>query len=167
MKKADLQDRVVSGLFENVDEANRAVEAMAAADVEIAPEDISVITNKKDYEEEELEEIAGDPLHHESIHAAKIGGMIGFGLGIVTAVLGFWMGGSSISTLPLILIIGGTVGVLGALIQAGSKENEATSTDEAVREGKVFLTLRSHDRDKARRAENILRECHAHGVHHY
>lgn len=166
MKKEDLQDRVVSAVFENRDEANRAVDALSAA--EIPSEDISVITNKKDYEEEEIREIAGDPLHHESIHKAKIGGAGGFVLGAITAMLGFWMGGTSLLTAaPLILIIASVVGVLGALIQAGFHENMATSTDEAIREGKVLLTLHSHDHDKTRRAEDILRECHAYGVHHY
>lgn len=164
MKKEDLQDRVVSAVFENRKEANRAVDALSA---EIPADDISVIANQKDYEEEEIEEILGDPLHHESIHRAKIGGLVGFVLGITTAVLGFWMGGSSISTIPLILIIATVVGVLGALIQAGFYENMATSVDEAIREGKVLLTLHSHDHEKTRRAEGILRNCHAYSVHHY
>src|SRR5579885_3556032 len=159
-------ERVVCALFENREEAHHALDALAAT--EIPSEDISVITNQMAYEQEEFSEFVGNPLHDESVHAAKIGGVVGFLLAGIVGMLGFWMSGTAIvAAAPLMFVIASVGGLLGALIQVGFEETHALKIDEAMREGKILMAVHSRNHAQASRAEGILRECHAQAVHHY
>jgi hypothetical protein len=160
-------ERVVSGVFDSREEVHKALDALAATD--IPTEEISVIMNERAFEEEEFSEITtGLKLHDESVHSAKLGGAVGAVLAAATALVGMITAGAGLLAAgPIIAVIASCGGLLGALIGAGFKENEADAIDDAVRQGKILLAVHSEDHGKARRAEEILRECHAQMVHHY
>lgn len=164
--KRSPHERVVCALFNSRDEARQALDRLAAT--EIPPEDISLIANTEDYEEEEFSEVVGMKIHDESIHAAKWGGLLGAALACMTATVGMWMGGTPVlGAMPLIGVLTAFGGLLGAVIGAGFQENQATWMDNAIQEGKFLMAVHSEDYAEAKRAEMILRECHAYDVHHY
>lgn len=160
-------ERVVSGIFDTREEVHKALDALATT--EIPPEEISVIMNEQAFEEEEFSEITeGLKLHDESVHSAKLGGVMGAVVAGATALVGMIMAGAGLLAAgPLIAVLASCGGLLGALIGAGFKENEADAIDEAVKSGKILLAVHSEDFGRARKAESILRECRAQLVHHY
>ncbi len=164
--KRSPHERVICALFDTRDQARQALDRLAATD--ISPEDISLITNMEDYEQEEFSEVAGEKIHDESIHAAKWGSLMGAFFACITATAGMWLGNTNVlAALPLIGVISAFGGLLGAVIGAGFQENQATWMDNAIQEGKFLLAIHSENRAEAKRAETILRACHAYDVHHY
>jgi hypothetical protein len=160
-------ERVVSGVFESREEVNKALDALAAT--EIPGEEISVIMNQETFEEEEFSEITtGLKLHDESLHSAKVGGLVGALLAAATASAGMIMAGSGLLAAgPIIAVITGCGAHLGAVIGAGFKENEAEALDDAIQQGKILLAVHSEDHKASRRAEEVLKTCNAQMLHHY
>ncbi len=160
-------ERVVSGIFGSREEVHKALDALAAT--EIPTDDINVVMSEATFEEEDFSEItSGLKLHNESLHSAKLGGILGAVVAAATVLVGMITAGAGLLAAgPIIAVVTSFGGLLGALIGAGFKENEAEAIDDAVRQGKILLAVHSEDHGKARRAEEILRECHAQMVHHY
>jgi hypothetical protein len=160
-------ERVVSAVFESREEVHKALDALAAT--EIPTEDINVVMSEATFEEEDFSEItSGLKLHNESVHSAKLGGLLGAVLAAATVLVGMITAGAGLLAAgPIIAVVTSFGGLLGALIGAGFKENEAEAIDDAVRQGKILLAVHSEDHGQARRAEEILRGCHAQFVHHY
>ena len=160
-------ERVVSGVFDSQGEMHKALDALAQT--EIPSEEISVITSQEAFEEEEFSELtSGLKIHDESLHAAKLGGLIGAVAAAATALVGMITAGAGLlGAGPLIAVLTVAGGLLGALLGAGFKENESEALDQAVRDGKILLFVHSSDHSRARRAEKVLRDCQARLVHAY
>ena len=162
--KTEPHERVVSGLFRSRSEAHQALDALAPTGIET--EDISIITTIPDYEAEEFSELAGFSLHDESIHAVKIGRVIGGIAAGVTALVGMIFG--DVALLPAVLIviaISAFGALLGTVIAAGFTENEWDKLGEAIREGKILVAVHTHSLGVSRRVSQILKDCHAEAVH--
>jgi len=157
-------ERVVSEVFATREEAHRALDALAPTGIET--ENISVIANLADYEAEEFSEIVGIRMHDESVHAGKVGRMVGAIVAGLTALFGMIFG--HVAALQSVLVIIGCSAfgaLLGTLIGAGFTENEWEKLDRAMRSGKVLLVVHTTHFSLARQVSQILKNCHAQGVH--
>jgi hypothetical protein len=163
--KRNPHERVVSALFRTRDEVHKTLDALAAID--IPTEDISVIMSQKTFEEEEFSEVGGVRFHDESVRAAKIGGIAGAVVAGLTAMAGMASGGAELLVAgPVVALISGFGSLLGTLIGGGFTEEEAKTVDQAIREGKILLTVHNEGHRRAKRVEEILKECRGEQVHH-
>ncbi len=162
--KMTAREHVISGVFESRDDAHHALDALAPTGVDT--ENISVITNMRDFEEEEFSEIAGMRWHDESIHAGKIGRAVGAIVAGMTALAGMMFG--HVAALPAVLIIVASSAfgaLLGTLIGAGFTENEWDELGHSIQNGKVLLAVHTQDFSTSRQVSQILKDCQAHAVH--
>lgn len=159
-------EKVISGLFTSREQVHRALDALAKE--EVSTEDISVITNRADFEEEEFSEVAGMKIHDESLHAGKVGMILG-GIGsFVTAVIGMWMSqANALAAAPVVLLITIFGGLLGAYIGTGFRENEVAPLDRAIDQGKIILAVHNPKHALTHRIESIMKDCQGEFVHSY
>jgi hypothetical protein len=152
--------RTVSRLFDDYDDAYKAVAALKAAG--IADSDISVVANNVDNRHDRDGDGVDDRAEGAGAGAgvgATLGGAAGLltGLGVMAipgvgpVVAAGWLASTALGALA-----GGAAGgVIGALTQAGVDEDDAHVYAEGVRRGGTLVTVRAEE-DIAAGAERIL-----------
>lgn len=149
---------VVVGLFENYQDADRAITKLQDAD--FSKDDISVVTRKNAIEGYSDDIDTADPDETNGVTAgltggAAIGGLAGLlaGLGAI-AIPGI---GPVITAGTLAATLGSTVagagigaaagGLLGALVDAGVPEEEAEWYAEGVKRGGILVSVMADESD--------------------
>ncbi len=165
--KTHPHETTVCAMFQNALMATNALKALEPLHLE--PQDVSLITSEEAYGREELVNVmAGETLHEESIHAAKVGSLTGAIIAAITAITGMVTGGASLLVAgPIVAVITGAGSILGGLLGAGFSENEAQHIDNSVRQGHVLILVHAENRDIARHAEEALKSQGAEEVHHH
>ncbi len=164
--KTEPHERVISGVFNTREEAHHALDALEPSGVE--SENISLISSLSDFDAEEFSDIAGIHMHDETVHAVKIARLVGGVVAGLTALVGMILG--HVSLLPAVLIViavSGFGALLGTVIAAGFTETEWDTLNEAMREGKVLLSVHTHSFATSRQVKQILTDCNAHAVHSF
>ena len=146
----------IAGLFENRDQAQRAIEALKEAG--FRGEDISVAMRDKG----DAKDIAGETGAKNATEAGVVGG------GLLGGLAGFLVGigalaipgiGPIVAAGPLVATLTGagvgaaTGGLIGALVEAGIPEEEARYYQQGVERGNVLVTVNapSNRENEARR----------------
>lgn len=167
MKHYD-HETTVLGLFKDTHHASEAIHILRPLGYKT--EDISLIYSKEDFQEEELINFPiGEKLHPESMRAGKIGGITGAVVGGATGMAATLTGGLSLfATIPLVMLITGASGVLGAYLNAGFTEEIANVVDNKLAEGEVLVLVHAKDRQLAKLAQETLQNLGAEEVrtHH-
>ena len=147
---------VYSRVYDTYAQAERAVMDLEAAGVPSG--DISVVANK--YVSEEYENV--DDVSATAT-GAGIGGAIGGGAGLLAGLgllaipgLGPVVAAGWLASLALGDVVGGAAcGLIGALVDVGTSEEDAHVYSEAVRRGGTLVTVRTdHPRDVVEAAMN-------------
>lgn len=160
-------ETTVSALFKNPDEAQSAINALAP--VGLAKDDISLILSEEAYEKEDLvKTVLGEYLHHESVHAGKVGGIAGAIVAGLTAVAAVLSGGTSLLVAgPMIALLATAGGMVGGLLGAGFTEEEAKVIDDGLRQGDVLVMVHAENREIGNRAEEVFKAQRAEKVRHH
>ncbi|HQU46397.1 MAG TPA: hypothetical protein PK867_26555 [Pirellulales bacterium] len=148
---ATVQHAMAVGVFDKVRMAQQAVEELREAG--FMEQQIGLVARSV-----EVTQIPAEPSKHdEKVSEGALGGILtGAGLG------GLWAIGIEVELLPALgeLILGGFLstlfagaiagaaagGIVGALIAVGLSRREAEHYEEAVKAGRIVVTVRSDDR---------------------
>ncbi|HTM52621.1 MAG TPA: hypothetical protein VL175_01255 [Pirellulales bacterium] len=152
------------GVFDNVSEADRAVDDLLAAGFTAAQ--ITVVCSEESIKRHFARFEHQDPAGTETPRAAIAGGVAGAALGGLAAVAGaFTLGGAALLVAGgLALWTGGVVGgLVGAMMTRGVEKELANFYDQSVTEGKILVAAEADPADQAKlaRAAEILAH---HGV---
>ncbi len=145
-------DRIKIGIFENVADAERAVEDLIAAG--FTRDRLSVVCPQCDGDEGELDEIEDVPRAGENTPAAAgAGGAIGAVLGGLTAAaLAIGSGGVGLLIAGPLLLGGAAGGVTGSFIGAmttrGFEPEIADYYDQALQRGQVLVAVEAETDDE-------------------
>lgn len=171
-----IDQHIVVGLFQDVDAARRAVEALREAGV---PESATSLLSRDDPEAREtmglepvddddtvIDEVGGVATKRAVVGAA-VGGMVGLlagalsfaipGIGPVVGT-GFWA-----AALASGLGAGATLG----LMVGGMRKMWEMMYRDAVAEGRVLVSVHSDDSEVVERAEAVLRRMHPLRLDHF
>lgn len=158
-------ETTVLGLFKTTEGAHQAINALEH--LSLPHDDISLVATKEAYEREELVNfVAGEKLHEETIHAAKVGGVAGAVLACATVVTGVLTGGASLLAAgPLIAFVTGAGGLLGGLLETGFTEEEAKKVDTALAQGEILVVVHAENRHLAHDAKASMKTQGADYIH--
>lgn len=158
-------ETTVLGLFHDPQTAHHAMEALDQTD--ITHEDISIVSDRKNYEREELVKfVSGEKIHKEAVRSGKVGGIAGAVLACATIVTGVLTGGGSLlASGPLIAFVTGSGGVLGGFLGLGFTDESAKKIDNALANGDTLLVIHAKDRHQAHEAQAVLKGNGAHMTH--
>jgi hypothetical protein len=164
------QIRTVAALFDNFENAVRAARNLHAADIE--PLEISIVALNQDdrYMKHAVPPLGGDKEADDAVVGKVLGGALGAGAGLLTAL--------SLITVPglgpavaagwLVAALTGAGAVFGAaagvlavtLIDAGLSQEEAEGFAEGVRRGGTLVVVRTLE-DNVERVVEIFNEAGA------
>ena len=151
----------VTAIFNSRFEADQALRALE--NVGITPSDISMLMSD-DARSSHFKIEEGNKADEGAAAGATFGGILG---GVTAALLS--AGALAIPGLNLVVsgsIIAGmaglgagaaTGGLLGALIGAGFKENEAKLYEKELYEGNILMAVQTHNGDQKRAVQDILK----------
>jgi uncharacterized membrane protein len=159
--------KTVVGVFDNIQDAKSAVEALENSG--FSRDDISIIANKNaagDYQTTGADHVSGTGDKASAVASdAGIGAALGGVGGLLWsfAALAIPGVGPVLALGPLAAALGGAGigavagGIIGALTESGIPESEAQNYAEVVRRGQVLVSVRT-DTARAERARDILDE---------
>lgn len=147
MANTMIANRTVVGLFDSMDEANRAADQLRAAGIDSAH--MSVVAGNESNRYDDY--VSTEDKTKDAASRAGTGAAIGGGLGMVAglvalAIPGF---GPVIAAGPIAAALTGaaagaaTGGLIGGLTAAGVNESDARLYERRLREGGVLLTVRT------------------------
>ena len=155
--------RTITGLFDNHDQADRAVRSLK--DAGIPGDDISIVANNADgsYGTDKGDDVAEGVSTGAGL-GAVVGGagglLTGLGMlaipGVGPVVAGGWLLATAIGAVTGAAVGGAAGGLVGALTDAGIDERDAHVYAEGVRRGGILVTARVEDSREAA-ASDILR----------
>jgi hypothetical protein len=147
--------KILTGLFDNYDDAQRAVSDLEAAGV--PAKDISIVANNAHGRHPDKSAYRHDDVADDAGKGAGIGGAIG-GIGGLLAGLGLiaipglgpvvaagWLVSTIAAAAGGAAIGGAAGGLIGALTDAGVPEKDAHVYAESVRRGGTLVTARVED----------------------
>lgn len=149
--------RVVSYLFDDHDDARRAVQALENAGFDET--EVSLVARSADGTVTNDEESSG------AATGASVGGVAGAGAGLLASLgvmaipgIGPLVAAGMLAT-TLVTTAGGAVagGLLGALTDYGVDESDANLYAEGIRRGSSLVTVRTDD-GRGSQADSILRQ---------
>lgn len=153
--------KTVTGLFDNYDDASRAVAKLEASGV--SHSDISIVANNaKDRIDNDGSKAADDAAGGAGL-GAVIGGagglLAGLGLmaipGVGPVVAAGWLAATAVGAVGGAVVGGAAGGLVGALTDSGVPEDDAHVYAEGVRRGGTLVTAKV-DEQLAPNAERIL-----------
>ena len=154
--------RTITGLFDNHDQADRAVRSLK--DAGIPGDDISIVANNADgsYGTDKDDDVAEGVSTGAGL-GAVVGGtgglLTGLGLlaipGVGPVVAGGWLLATAVGAVTGAAVGGAAGGLVGALTEAGVDERDAHAYAEGVRRGGILVTARVDD-SRAAAASDIL-----------
>ncbi|MEO6216623.1 MAG: general stress protein [Sphingomonas sp.] len=145
--------QTVTGLFDNYDDAERAVNALESAGV--SHDNISIVANNA--RGNHVVPDAASPVAHDAGTGARVGAAVGgaggllAGLGLLVipglgpVVAAGWLGATLIGALGGAAIGGAAGGLVGALTDAGVPVDDAHVYAEGVRRGGSLVTAKVDD----------------------
>jgi hypothetical protein len=162
--------KIVSGLFDNYEDAKRAVSDIEAAGV--SKDEISIVANNTD-----LRYTYGGEAGHSRAAAgagagAAFGGVVGGGAGLLAGlgmlaipgvgpvVAAGWLVAAAAGVAAGAAIGGATGGIIGAMVREGVPEEHAHVYAEGVRRGGTLVSVRAHD-TQVEPVEGIMAEYNA------
>ncbi len=163
--------RIITGLFDNYDNAKRAVHDLETAG--IAHGDISIVANNAD----NRYALAGEAGHATKAASgagagATFGTVVGGGAGLLAGlgilaipgvgpvVAAGWLVATAAGAAAGAAVGGAAGGIIGSLTHAGVGKEHAHVYAEGVRRGGTLVTARVDD-DRVEAAEGIMIEYHA------
>lgn len=154
MSEAETIRPIRIGVYESVDSAQQALEALKGAG--FTDQEISVLCSEKYQAEQFSGEVSDVETNSEAATAAVAGGALGSGLGGLMALAGL----ATVAGIPVIAagalaasLAGGVVGGLaGAMIERGFDKEPADYFDQAVTDGKILVSVEPVGRDEERLA---------------
>lgn len=153
--------QTVTGLFDNYDDAQRAVAALENAG--IPDDDISIVSNNSDgrhVKETNAAEGAGTGAGVGALVGGTGGLLTGLGLmaipGVGPVVAAGWLAATAVGAVAGAAVGGATGGIIGALTESGVSERDAHVYAEGVRRGGSLVTARV-DEARVAEANNILK----------
>lgn len=166
-------DRSIYCLVRSSKQANSLVDHLREAG--FMNEEISILhpnqkENGKDFENREKTTTFKTEKHTKApeggVAGATAGGILGGSLGLLAGIgaLAIPGVGPFIAAGPIMgalsgSAVGGGVGLLlGALIGSGIPEFEAKKYESALKEGKILISVRTHDEQEIARAQEIMRQ---------
>lgn len=163
--------RSISGLFDNHNDAERAVHELVTAGV---PErDVSMIANNSDSRQAgATEERKSSGTATGAEVGATYGSVVGGGAGLLAglgmlAIPGIgpvlavgWLAATAAGAVAGAAVGGATGGIIGALMDAGVSKEHAHVYAEGIRRGGTLLTVRV-DESRAGAVEDIMIQFHA------
>ena len=161
--------KVINGLFDHYNDAERAVHALEAAG--ILHEDISIIAHNADNRHALLlEELKSSRTAKGAEAGATVGTVVGGG-GALLAGLGMfvipgigpvvaagWLAATAVGAVAGAVVGAATGGIIGALTKAGVSEEHAHVFAEGIRRGGTLVSVRM-DESLAGKAEGIMHDC--------
>jgi hypothetical protein len=148
--------RVISYLFDDYQSARNAVTALHSAGFTAG--EVSIVASNAD------KRYVDDKTQSGAVTGAEVGGAVGAGAGILTALgvlaipgLGPLVAAGVLATTLTTTAAGAAAGgLLGSLTEYGIDETEAQTYAEGIRRGGTLVTVRASD-DRAAQAETILK----------
>jgi hypothetical protein len=155
--------QTLTGLFDQYDDARRAVQDLEAAGV--PHRDVSIVANNSrgTHKADAVASEAGEDAGKGAGIGAAVGGVGGLlaGLGLLAipglgpVVAAGWLASAAVGAIGGAAIGGAAGGLVGALTQAGVPEEDAHVYAEGVRRGGTLVTAKVEE-DLAPTARNIL-----------
>ena len=161
--KGETEMKTVTGLFDNYDDASKAVGELEATGVPAA--DISIVaSNSSDWYDDDRSEAGEDAASGAEV-GAVVGGTGGLltGLGIMAipgvgpVVAAGWLAATAAGALAGAVVGGAAGGIIGALTDSGVPESDAHVYAEGVRRGGTLVTAKVAD-ELVPSAEQILNQ---------
>jgi hypothetical protein len=153
-------DRIVVGVFNSIDDAQRAFEKLEAGG--FSRDEISFIANKAGASRRAQMDAAGEDTESDIAADAGIGAAIGGVGGLLLSFAGLIPGvGPVFAAGPIIAALGGAGigaaagGIVGALTETGVPEDAARHYAEGVRRGDALIAVRAEGA-RANQAARIL-----------
>jgi hypothetical protein len=158
--------RVISGLFDNYNDAQRAVRELEATG--IPEQDISIIANNSDnYHTAAIEDRKSSGAATGAEVGATFGTVVGGGAGLLAGlgmlaipgigpvVAAGWLAATAVGAIAGAAVGSATGGIIGSLTAAGVSEEHAHVYAEGIRRGGTLVTARVND-SRAGAVEDIM-----------
>ncbi len=163
--------KVISGLFDNYNDAERAIHELEAAGI---PErDISIIANNSDNRHAAaVEQRKSSDAATGAEAGASFGTIVGGGAGLLAGlgmlaipgigpvVAAGWLAATAAGAVAGAAVGGATGGIIGSLIHAGVSNDHAHVYAEGIRRGGTLVTVRVDD-SRANEAQGLLLDFNA------
>lgn len=163
--------RTVIGVFENVDSATQALNALR--DDGFTPEQVSVMArdSRTTREMAENTDMVAEDAGKGAVVGTVLGGLAGWLVGISALAIpgiGPVVGAGIIATTLAGAGIGAAAGgLIGALGSYGVPEDDARLYEESVRQGSVLMTIHADSDTQAQRAHRIFESYGGRSVRSY
>jgi len=152
--------RTVIGVFEDVDSATQALNALR--DAGFTPEQVSVLARdtRTTREMAENTDMVAEDAGKGAVVGTVLGGLAGWLVGIsalaipgIGPVVGAGIIGTTLAGAGIGAAAGGLIGALGSY---GVPEEDARAYEESVRQGSVLLTVHAASENQAQQANTIF-----------
>jgi len=163
--------RTVIGVFEDVDSATRALNALR--DAGFTPEQVSVLARDSRVTREVADntDMVAEDAGKGAIVGTILGGLAGWLIGIsalaipgIGPVVGAGIIATTLAGAGLGAAAGGLIGALGSY---GVPEEDARAYEESVRQGSVLLTVHATSEAQAQQAQHIFEDRGGRSVRSY